>query len=56
MPSMPVTCRRLTAFSIVAIDVNNAKVMTGSITFNCNWPADRQCDGGLTHAGSRLDL
>ena len=40
MPSMQLTRRLSTAFSIVAIDVNSAKVMTGSITFSCSWPAE----------------
>ncbi|TLD45590.1 MAG: hypothetical protein FAZ92_02126 [Accumulibacter sp.] len=30
----------MTAFSIVKIEVNRAKVITGSITLSCNWPAD----------------
>jgi len=37
---MQCTRRLLTAFSIVAIDVNSAKVITGSITLSWSWPAD----------------
>ena len=40
MPSMQLTRRLLTAFSIVEIDVNSAKVITGSITLSCSCPAD----------------
>ena len=40
MPWMQLTFRLLTAFSMVEIDVNSAKVMTGSITFSCNCPAE----------------
>ena len=40
MPSTQLTRRLSTACSIVAIDVNSANVMTGSITFSCSWPAD----------------
>ena len=40
MPWTQFRRRLLTAFSMVKIDVNSAKVMTGSITLSCNWPAD----------------
>jgi hypothetical protein len=40
MPWMQLTFRLLTAFSMVAIEVNSAKVITGSITLSCSCPAD----------------
>src|SRR4030095_16751618 len=40
IPWMQLTRRLSTACSIVESDVNNAKVITGSITLSCSWPAD----------------
>ena len=40
MPWTQFTRRLLTAFSIVNMEVNSAKVITGSITLSCNCPAE----------------
>ena len=40
MPLMQLTRRLSTACSIVAIDVNSANVITGSITLSCSCPAE----------------
>jgi len=42
MPSTQFTRRLLTARSIVAIEAKSAKVITGSMTFSCNCPAEAQ--------------
>ena len=40
MPSTQFTRRLLTARSIVAIEANSAKVITGSMTLSCSCPAE----------------
>ncbi len=40
MPSMQLARRLSTARSIVVMEVNSAKVITGSMTFNCSCPAE----------------
>ena len=40
MPSTQFTRRLVTARSMVAIEAKSAKVITGSMTFNCSCPAE----------------